>query len=236
LALGVGAAGTIRSAPRKPGLPLLSIGFTAALLFRASLGRSDLYHLWFYGAVPVVLIASILGARVWLLLTGWQRWLVPGVALLALLVMLAAQPLNEVRFPQEEAVTTEVSFPRTGKLVMTAETAAHLEAVLAWAKNLPAEDQVYFYPSEAMFYFLTNKAPPVSFLWAYDAPTRAMQEQAIAELNTSRPRWLLQSKLTFPIDWIPDAELLPQLKLYIQSNYETVGMLPGATLMRRIER
>jgi hypothetical protein len=236
LALGIGAAGTLGRPLRQPGLPLLCIGASAAVLFRAALGRSDLYHLWFYGAVPVVLIAALLAAGLWGMLAGPRRWAVPGLALLVLAAMLSAQPLEQIRFPQPDQRTTEVSFPRTGRLNVDPETAAHLEAVLSWAKRVPADEGIWFYPSEAMLYYLTDKPLPVAYLWAYDAPTRAMQERAIAELNTTRPRWLLRSQLTFPIDWIPEGELLPQLSLYIQSNYETVGMLPGATLMRRIKR
>ena len=215
---------------------MLCIALTAALLFRASLGRSDLYHLWFYGAVPVVLVAGLIASRAWQLLSAPGRWAVPLLALTALLAMLSTAPLDKVRFPSQGTATTEVSFARTGSLVVDAATAVHLEAVLSWAAQLPTDEKIYFYPSEAMLYFLTNRPLPLPYLWAYDAPSRAMQEHAIAELNTTRPRWLLQSKLTFPIDWIGEAELLPQLNLYIQSNYEPAGMLPGATLMRRIDR
>jgi len=236
LALGVGAAGTLGRPLRQPGLPLLCVGASAAILFRAALGRSDLYHLWFYGAVPVVLIAALLAAGLWGMVAGQRRWAVPILAMLGLAAMLCAQPLEQIRFPQQDERSVEVSFPRTGRLSVDPQTAAHLEAVLSWAERVPADEGIWFYPSEAMLYYLADKPLPVAYLWAYDAPSRAMQERAIAELNTTRPRWLLHSALTFPIDWIPEAELLPQLSLYIQSNYETVGMLPGATLMRRIKR
>jgi len=236
LALGVGAAGSPHTAPRRPGLPLLCTALTAALLFRAALGRSDLYHLWFYGAVPVTLLLSLLGARLWQVLSGPVRWVVPGVATVLIAALLSLNPLGEVRFKKNDSSETELALSRTGALRLDSATAAHLEAVVSWARRTPPDEGIYFYPSEAMLYFLTDRPLPVGYLWAYDAPTRAMQERVIAELNTTRPRWLVHSQLTFPIDWIPEAELLPQLSLYIQSNYETVGILPGATLMRRIQR
>ncbi len=236
LALGVGAAGSPRTAPRRPGLPLLCTALTAALLFRAALGRSDLYHLWFYGVVPVLLLLCLLNARLWQVLSGPVRWAVAALSVALVAALLCLQPLDEVRFKQAGATETELTLSRTGTLRLDSATAAHLEAVLSWAERIDRKEGIYFYPSEAMLYFLADRPLPVGYLWAYDAPTRPMQERLIAELNSTRPRWLVHSQLTFPIDWIPEAELLPQLSLYIQSNYETVGILPGATLMRRIQR
>jgi len=238
LALGAGAAGTLGVTPRKPGLPLLASGSCAFVLTYASLGRSDLYHLWFYGAVPTVLILTLLSARSWQLQSGKSRLVVPLIAVLVAVAMFATQPMEKVKLQgaSSEVGSTQLELKRTGSVATDATTAAQIEAVISWAERLSEDENVWFYPSEAMFYFLTDRPLPSSFLWAYDAPSRALQERAIAELSESPPRWLVRSSLGFPIDWIPGEELLPQLSLYIQSNYETVGMMPGATLMKRIDR
>ncbi len=238
LALGTGAAGTLGVTPRKPGLPLLALGSCAFVLTYASLGRSDLYHLWFYGAVPTVLILTLLSVRSWSLFSGRFRLVVPLVATLTALAMFATRPMEKVKLQGEHpaADSTRLELKRTGSIDTDTATAAQIEAVLSWTARLPEEEGVWFYPSEAMFYFLAERPPPNSFLWAYDAPSRDLQERAIAELSKSPPRWLVRSHLGFAIDWIPEADLLPQLSLYVQSNYETVGMLPGATLMKRIDR
>ena len=238
LALGAGAAGTLGVTPRKPGLPLLALGSCTFVLTYASLGRSDLYHLWFYGAVPTVLILTLLSVGSWNLLNGRFRLVVPLVATLTTLAMFATRPMEKVKLQGEHpaAESTRLELKRTGSIDTDPATAAQIDAVLSWAERLPEDEGVWFYPSEAMFYFLAERPPPNSFLWAYDAPSRDLQERAIAELSKSPPRWLVRSNLGFVIDWIPEAELLPQLSLYVQSNYETVGMLPGATLMKRIDR
>jgi hypothetical protein len=237
LAVGIGVAGTLGHATRKQGLPLLALGLCSSVLMLAALGRSDLYHLWFYGAVPTVLILTLLGARSWTLLSAQYRFAIPALAALSLAALITTQPMEQVRL-QGAPVTNlaSIEHPRTGPIQVDPATAAQIEALLNWSERLPADEEVWFYPSEAMFYFLTDRPLPTSFLWAYDAPSRAMQEQAIAELSKSAPLWLVRSELGFTIDWIPEEELLPQLSLYIQSNYETVGMLPGATLMRRLHR
>jgi hypothetical protein len=152
--------------------------------------------------------------------------------------MFSTRPMEQVRLQgvAPTADSTRLDLKRTGSIDTDPATAAQIDAVLSWAERLPEHESIWFYPSEAMFYFLTDRPPPNSFLWAYDAPSRDLQERAIAELSKSPPQWLVRSNLGFTIDWIPESELLPQLSLYVQSNYETVGMLPGATLMKRIDR
>lgn len=61
-----------------------------------------------------------------------------------------------------------------------------------------------------------------------------MQRRAIAELESSRPRWVFRSTDTFEMDHIPHHRLVPLLDGYIAQNYRPVQVLPGATLLERV--
>jgi hypothetical protein len=63
-----------------------------------------------------------------------------------------------------------------------------------------------------------------------------MQEQAIADLNESRPRWMFEATDTFPIDWVPLERLVPKLDAYLKVHYRPVEVMPGATLLERVDQ
>ena len=246
-ALGVGATALGRRTGQTT-TGVLILGIAAAILFRGALGRSDLYHLWFYGAVPVVVIGTSL------LVLLWDRAPVEGKAgilplgILALLGLIALDTQQEIAFPaSEEArlgralgieaplVPRPIRVGRSGRLRLLPRLGRHVEAITVRAMELPAEDGVWFYPSEASFYFLANRAVPVRYLWAYDAATPEMQRRAIADLEASRPRWVFQSSDTFEIDHIPQKDLVPLLDAWLAAHYRPVQVLPGATLLERTD-
>ena len=249
LGLGLGLCGPRRDRAPTPAGALLVVAVTGAVLFRAALGRSDLYHLWFYGAVPVALLTTLLLARAWDALVPEFRPLVPcvGAMIVILLVSLGSERL--VRFPDSEEerlaaeagmegalVTRSVHLRRTGRMRLLPRLAEQIEAVAGRASELPAADGVYFYPSEATFYFLTDRRPPSRYLWAYDAATPAMQAEAVLDLELDRPRWMFRSTDTFEIDHIAQDRLVPRLESYLQERYRPVEILPGAVLLERVGR
>ncbi len=239
--------------PRRGDVPtrfgaVLIVAVAAAVLYRAALGRSDLYHLWFYGAAPVALIATLLLAVVWDLLRPEWRPAVPAAGALLAVAFVSVGSEPRVRFPDAEErrlaeaagvddplVAVPVRLPRTGHLRLLPRLATQIEAIVGRAAELPPGDGVWFYPSEATYAFLTGRPMPQRFLWAYDAATPALQDAAIAELERTRPRWVFRSSDTFPIDHIPQSRLVPRLDSYLLANYRPVEVLPGATLMERIE-
>ncbi|MEE2829422.1 MAG: hypothetical protein VX498_09550 [Myxococcota bacterium] len=241
-------------APRAGGRPtrnatLLVVALISALLFRAALGRSDLYHLWFYGSVPVVLLSLLLLERAWDLVRQELRPVLVFLALAGLVGMLAAAPEAEVRFPDEEEVRLaghsqiadpleprELRLDRTGRMLLLPRLATQLEAIVARAEEFPEDDDIYFYPSEAAYYFLTDRPVPLRYLWAYDAATPEMQKLAIEDLEQSQPRWLFRSTDTFAIDHIPQTHLVPRIDSYLKEHYRLVEVLPGATLHERVSR
>ena len=250
LAMGVGSR---EAAPRPEGMDakaaLLLSAVVAAVLFRAAFGRSDLYHLWFYGAVPVALITGLVSVVAWERTPSEMRGLIPSVGAIVLLGLTSLAVPERIRFPDAEelrlAAKAGVANPlierpvasvvRMGDVEVRPRLARQIDSVVRRAAALPPDDGVYFYPSEAAYYFLSGRPLPTRFLWAYDAATTRMQEQAIEDLDAVRPRWMFRATDTFPIDWIPLERLVPKLDAYLKLHYRPVEVMPGATLLERID-
>ncbi|MCO4773691.1 MAG: hypothetical protein KDA24_26910, partial [Deltaproteobacteria bacterium] len=222
-------------------------GFASALLFRGALGRSDLYHLWFYGAVPVVVLGAVAFALLWDAAGAEVRaGLFPAVALCVVGVAVL-ETEQGIAFPAEEevrlAAAVGINDPllprtldvgRTGRLKALPRLAAQVDAITRRAAALPKDDGVWFYPSEAAYYYLADRSVPIRYLWAYDAATPQMQHRAIADLEASAPKWVFHSSDTFAIDHIPQQDLVPLLDAWLAENYRPVQVLPGATLLERV--
>jgi hypothetical protein len=249
LALGLGLCGARRGRTTTSAGTLLLVGLISAVLFRAALGRSDLYHLWFYGAVPVALLGALLLTRMWTVLVREFRPLVPCIGAMLVIFIVSVGSEGQVRFPDSEEerlaaeagidgalATRPVRLRRTGHMRLLPRLAEQIEAVVKRAGELPASDSVYFYPSEATLYFLTDRRPPSRYLWAYDAATPSMQAEAILDLERDQPRWMFKSTDTFEIDHIAQDRLVPQLESYLGQRYRPVELLPGAVLMERVGR
>jgi hypothetical protein len=250
LALGIGLRAPRAGGRATRNAGLLCTAVVAAVLFRAALGRSDLYHLWFYGAVPVVLISLLLAERAWDIATRELRAVLVLVLSLCVAGLLSLGTEGEVRFPEKEELrlaavagiggdpleARTVESERTGRLELLPRLAVQVEVTLHRVNELPADDGVYFFPSEAAYYFLTDRPVPMRYLWAYDAATPAMQQLAIDDLEASAPRWLFRSTDTFSIDHIPQTHLMPRIDSYLKANYRLVEVLAGATLHERVQR
>lgn len=245
--LGVGAtAAGVRSDRATTGLLVAAIA--SAILFRGALGRSDLYHLWFYGAVPVVVLGVTMLTLLWERAPAEGKALLVPVGIMSLLGLIALDTRHEIAFPPAEEVRLgealaidaplverPIRVGKTGRLRLLPRLGQQVEAITHRAMELPPEDGVWFYPSEATFYFLANRAVPLRYLWAYDAATPEMQRRAIADLEASRPRWVFQSADTFEIDHIPQEDLVPLLDAWLAAHYRPVQVLPGATLLERVD-
>ena len=250
LALGLGLRAPRAGGRATRNAALLCTAVVAAVLFRAALGRSDLYHLWFYGAVPVVLIGMLLLERVWAVANTELRGVLIVTSLGAIAGLLSLGSESQVRFPDSEEVrlaevakiggdpleARTLDSARTGSLEVLPRLAVQIEVTLHRAAELPEDEGIYFFPSEAAYYFLTDRPVPLRYLWAYDAATPAMQQLAIDDLEASRPRWLFRSTDTFSIDHIPQNHLMPRIDSYLKENYRLVEVLAGATLHERVER
>jgi len=244
--LGVGLCGLgARVDHRTTGLFIAAIA--SALLFRGALGRSDLYHLWFYGAVPVVVLGAVAFTLLWDSAGSEVRAALFPLVALCVIGVAVLDTEQGISFPADEEVRlaaavgiTDPLLPRTvkvgrtGKLRLLPRLAAQVDAITRRASELPEDDGVWFYPSEAAYYYLADREVPLRYLWAYDAATPKMQLAAIADLEASSPRWVFHSSDTFEIDHIPQQDLVPMLDAWLAENYRPVQVLPGATLLERV--
>ena len=104
-----------------------------------------------------------------------------------------------------------------------------------WAAALPETRSVWFYPSEAAYYWLTDRRPATPYPWAYDAATRQQRLDLVARLEREPPDCVLVTEQTFSIDHIPGRQLLPEIDRWLSENYVTDDAsldLPGATVLR----
>ncbi|MBJ93525.1 MAG: hypothetical protein CMP23_03520 [Rickettsiales bacterium] len=235
LALGLGASQKLRPGPRGSTLSLLGVSIASLTLLHAAFGRSDLYHLWFYGAAPSILLLVLLAAGSWAGLPRRLRGLSPTLAGITLAGILYCNPMAEVQVQGDELqqAAIELNHPRSGGIRAGRESVAQIEAILNFVEQLPADQGLWFYPSEAMLYYLSDRPLPSSFLWAIDGPDNALQQRAIKELEESRPQWLVRNQIGFVIDGIQEEQLLPQIHAYIEAHYHHFDTLPGTTIMRR---
>ncbi len=244
--LGVGLCGLgARTGHRTTGLFVAAI--CSALLFRGALGRSDLYHLWFYGAVPVVVLGAVALTLLWEASGSEVRAGLIPLAALGVVGIAVLDTEQGIAFPVDEEVRLAaavgigdpllprtVDVGRTGRTRMLPRLAAQVDAITRRARALPEGDAVWFYPSEAAYYYLADREVPIRYLWAYDAATPEMQSRAIADLEASAPKWVFHSSDTFEIDHIPQHDLVPLLDAWLAQNYRPVQVLPGATLLERV--
>jgi hypothetical protein len=253
LALGVTAAATrvfaIARQPREGSCEgtamLVGLVLFGVIVGRGAVGRSDLYHLQFYGALPAVLVGAAL-VDGWLVGGSWlrsRRGLGALAMLLVLVLSIATWPPGHYAPDDGRSLWTRVGVasphveavdrPRARGIRLDPELAAEVRAVVDWAGALPAARTVWFYPSEATYTWLTARPPVTSYPWAYDAATRAQRVALVESLEAQPPDCVLVTEGTFSIDHIPGDELLPEIEAWIDARYEpSVVEIPGATVLR----
>ncbi len=253
LAVGVAAAVTrvvaVARRPREGSCEgtamLVGLVLFGVIVGRGAVGRSDLYHLQFYGALPAVLVGATL-VDGWL--AGGSRPLsrrgLGALAMLAILVLsIATWPPGHyapdggrgllARLGVAGQGGEAVDRPRARGIHLDPELAAEVRAVVDWAGALPAARTVWFYPSEATYTWLTERPPVTAYPWAYDAATRAQRVALVEALEANPPDCVLVTEGTFSIDHIPGDELLPEIEVWIDARYEPSGVkIPGTTVLR----
>jgi hypothetical protein len=225
---------------------LAGLALFAVLIGRGAVGRSDLYHLQFYGALPALLLGACLVDR-WLEVgvgRGWHRAgaaIAVGVGLLSLASwpprFYAPGPDRTVlgRLGVASPGLEAVDRPRCRAIRLQPELAAEVRAVMDWAADLPADRSVWFYPSEATYAWLTERPPPTPYPWAYDAATASMRADLVDALRRDPPDCVLVTEGTFSIDHIAGSELLPEIEHFVEEDYvpdPASAALPGARVLR----
>lgn len=95
-------------------------------------------------------------------------------------------------------------------------------------------DYVYFFPNEAIYYFLFNRTNPTRYAIAYFAATYDRQREVIRDLERNRPRYVVYSRATWRIDGIPEKVQIPEIVAYLESRYQTMSQGKTFDILERI--
>lgn len=131
---------------------------------------------------------------------------------------------------------TGVSLPEfeRGGIFYSRETADSMTKIKAFLDaNAQKDKYVYFFPNEAVYYFIFNKQNPTRYAIAYFAATKSQQLELIADLERNRPRYVVYSPKTWRVDYIPEMEQVPEVFGYLQQNYGVVSDFGNVVILQR---
>lgn len=247
-------------------LPFLILGFNnrhiliasvlvfGVFLYRSALGRSDIQHI-FNASLPAfllvflhidnmartllgkapeykkaasgVLLAALLTSVGLLLSTPWFR-LLEGDA--------AKSVLDGSRFSTRGGYMLE-TVARAGNARWDRGLANSIMEVQGFlTQNLKPGDQVYFFSDDAAFYFLFDLNCPVKHVIAFNAATKDERAILLADLEKSRPEYLVYDKTTWRPDNIPETVSAPEVIRYLNSKYKRVAETEDFIFGKRIGR
>lgn len=225
------------------------------LLYRSALGRSDLSHLAF--TLPPALLLWVLflddslhAARTAPLSSVRRAAAATGSLLaLALLFLLGRSALFDsslettwaaLRHPQGmfQRVETGVPVPGVPRADVTfdALTARDITRIHAFLEeHTRPGDPVYFFPNEALYYFLFDRSNPTRYAIAYFAVTAEQRRELVADLERVKPRYVVYSLATWRVDDIPEGRQVPEVTAYIRTRYRPVLQWSRVWIMERVE-
>lgn len=226
-------------------LMLLTLTLYGWFLFRSALGRSDLHHLFF--SAPPALALCLLHADNLKEGSGWkelwaQKPRLAGAVFACLLPLwfLAQRPQDRVyplvhQFAENFTGTSETAGANTRfqtsrlwGIVAPSGTQRRIDRVVsAIESQRKAGDRVYAFPNLPLYYFLLDSPNPTRYEWAYQAITRSMRQEAVADLRRVRPQFVINSLDPHQrLDRIPAPEAVPEIVDFLRANYKrwmTVG-------------
>lgn len=88
--------------------------------------------------------------------------------------------------------------------------------------NAPNENDIYFFPNEAAYYFIFNKQNPTRYAIAYFAVTTEQQLELISDLEKNKPKYIVYSTKTWRVDSIAEDIQIPTVFEYIKQKYYVV--------------
>lgn len=213
----------------------LLLAFGGIMLFRTALGRSDAGHLAYVSALlwPMAMLAALRCLRA----PASGSALAPilraaPLAALVLYFVAAYVPLYGMAQQWLRLSTVQpfepgggfefAPLPRMGNVLIPASEAQALASLKSFMDERLAPDETFFDFSNmgAVYFFLDRRIPTRYFMAVYAATPR-MQAEMIADLERSRPRYVVVSPLGHPsIDDIPMETRLPDVASWIARHYE----------------
>jgi hypothetical protein len=224
-----------------------------ALLFRAALGRSDQYHVYYVSppAFLLMLLAfdrAVAGMRGRLPVAAKAGNALASVALLTFVVLLFNNSFNMgssfrsvgqdikhftkkwTRVMNGVEVRGLTRAPVLFEPVM-ADTFDKIKTFLD-AHTLSGE-YVYFFPNEAAYYFFFNRTNPTRYAYAWWAITTEHRRELAADLEKNKPRYIIYSLSTWRYDGLPEEQMVPEVVSYMREKYKQVRNMGLFVILER---
>jgi hypothetical protein len=223
-----------------------------ALLYRAALARSDVYHVMFVSP-PAFLLVFLFLEDLLHGVAGERSGALQGVrfalagALVGGGVLLAinssyVMPVQEAkmqlhtlpdRLSVRPAGVAVPGVPRGG-IFFDPGTATSLETIGTFLdRHTRPGDGVFFFPNEAAYYFLFNRNNPTRFVISYFAVTREQRLELISDLERNRPEFVVFSRATWRVDKIPESVQVPEVCDYLSEKYSVQEDHGDVVMLRR---
>jgi hypothetical protein len=218
----------------------LSLLIFGIFLFRAALGRVGLERALFVSPPAFLLLFIFLDNAILSVLTKRIKRvfsLFSASSIIFLFILLFSNLFilnNNLHIAKDELLNLhrKISIRPTGHLIPTLSRGnIHFDINTALSilnineflkkKTLPGE-YVYFFPNEAIYYFLFNRNNPTRFAFSYMAATKNHRLELINDLEKRQPRYVVYSRKTWRIDDIPETVQVPEVYDYISNKYKTV--------------
>jgi transposase InsO family protein len=94
-------------------------------------------------------------------------------------------------------------------------------------------DFVYFFPNEAIYYFLFNRRNPTRYAISYFAVSTEQRLELVKDLERRKPRYVVYSPATWRVDNIPERIQVPEVVAYLQQKYHAISKLRGVVILER---
>lgn len=241
---------------RDPRLPLEgALTVFGLLIFRIALGRSGEVNV-FRSALPAFLLCFLhleRAARV--ALRGRPRALRIGGAAqatvwaLSLGGLFAGSPYLESRLVAQlhdlAHASGKLTLVESGRSLPTLEragvfvddtTARSIDQIQDFlSANTRPGEYVYFFPNEAIYYFLFDRRNPTRYALSYFAISRQQRLELVRELEDKKPRYVVFSPRTWRVDGIPEAIQVPEVVAYLRRHYRPVRSSPDVVFLERVD-
>ncbi|HEY5973990.1 MAG TPA: hypothetical protein VIU41_04550 [Geobacteraceae bacterium] len=225
------------------------------LLYRAALGRSDEYHV-FYVSQPAFLlcfdlldrgisrsvrsqppamrVSGVLQSAAVLLCLGIALTQVPALrGNLSRTLAFGLDFRSKLSIAQSGAQVPDI--PRAG-VAFEPRTAVNLGRLKGFLdENCQPGEPVYFFPNEPAYYFLFERPNPTRYPFAYHAATVAQRQELIAGLERVKPRFVVYSRNSWRVDDISEDVWVPEVVAYLRQHYRPALDLGDLQALRRVE-
>jgi len=240
----------------KRGALMCALLFFGILLFRSALGRSDTGHVLF-ASQPAFLLMIFLLDKTYVELLSMQSKSVKVLSAGLLLVLITSLVIFCIRVPLLRGrleFTLKTNFPIENKWILKSDAfvsipglkragvlftpydAENILRIKSVLENItrPGEE-VYFFPNDALYYFLFNRNNPTRYPLSYWAITRENRLEIIGDLEKKRVRYIVYTHdPLFRCDKIPEHVQLPEVVNYIKNKYEVIHEVGIVTFLKRV--